>query len=421
MKFTEIIEIKKRRKKLSEKQINFFVNGAVNKTIPEYQTSALLMAIWFNGLSDDELYYFTKAMIASGETIKLKKNYKKVLIDKHSTGGIGDKVTIALAPILACFNLGVGKLSGRGLGFTGGTIDKLEAIGVKTDLSVDAAVKVLKETDMFVISQSPNIVPADKLFYSLRDVTGTVDSLPLIAASILSKKFVVDSDYIFIDIKYGAGAFCQNIATAKKLGNIMTKLAQKFSRNLRFELSDMNKVLGRTIGNAIEVKEAVDYLRNQPNVGQDYKDLMANIICNILVESKTCKTHASAQKQLNQVLSSGAAFERFCQWIKAQGGNLKAIKTNTFFSPKYQHVIKATKSGVVSYPDVVGLAEIAVDLGAGRRVKEDVIDFQAGIYLHAKDNDSVNKDDPVLTLYSNNPISKKIIEQTKKLIKLTKK
>ncbi|KJH42133.1 putative cytidine deaminase [Dictyocaulus viviparus] len=279
----------KKEKKLTEEQIVFFINGVVNKSIPDYQTSALLMAICIYGLDNDELYFLTKAMISSGKEYNFHPEYKKTLTDKHSTGGIGDKVSIALAPLLTCFNLGVSKTSGRGLGFIGGTIDKLQSIGVKTNATIEEAKQFLKASNMFIIEQTSDIVPADKILYALRDVTEMVDSLPLVAASVLSKKFALNSDYIFIDIKYGNGAFCKNIVMAKKLSSIMQKLAN----------NDMSHVLGRSIGNAIEVREVIDYLQD--------------------------------------------------------------------------------------------LAELGVDSKAGRRVKNDPLDYQAGIYLHAKNGCHVQK------------------------------
>lgn len=419
MHFIDLIERKKHKKPLNEKQIQFFINNVVNKTLPDYQISAFLMALWFNGLSTNELYFLTKAMIASGETVSFHPKYQKPIVDKHSTGGIGDKVTIALAPILTCFNLGVAKLSGRGLGFTGGTIDKLEALNINTDITLENAKKILQDHDMFIMAQTDNLVPADRFLYALRDVSATTDSLPLITASILSKKFALKTDYIFIDIKYGKGAFCQTSKIAQCLGEMMVSIAKKFHRNVKYELSDMNHVLGKTIGNAIEFKEAVDYLRNDLNlVGSDFQKLMEKIVVNILLATKQVKNRNEGIEQLKKVLKSKEAFNKLCAWVNSQNGNSKAIINNNFFHPKHEVVIKAEKSGKVNYISPVALAEIGISLGTGRKVKTDVIDFQAGLYLHVKDNERVQKNHPVLTLYSSTPISSTIIKDASCLIKI---
>ena len=416
MNFIDLIERKKHKKSLNEKQIQFFINNVVKKTLPDYQISAFLMALWFNGLSTNELYFLTKAMIASGETVSFHPKYQKPIVDKHSTGGIGDKVTIALAPILTCFNLGVAKLSGRGLGFTGGTIDKLEALNINTDITLENAKKILQDHDMFIMAQTDNLVPADRFLYALRDVSATTDSLPLITASILSKKFALQTDYIFIDIKYGKGAFCQTSKIAQNLGEMMVSIAKKFHRNVKYELSDMNHALGKTIGNAIEFKEAVDYLRNDLNlVGSDFQKLMEKIVVNILLATKQVNDRNEAIEQLKKVLKSKEAFNKLCAWVNSQNGNAKAIINNNFFHPKHEVVIKAEKSGKVNYISPIALAEIGISLGTGRT---DVIDFQAGLYLHVKDNERVQKNHPVLTLYSSTPISSTIIKDASCLIKI---
>lgn len=419
MNFIDLIELKKLKKSLSEEQINFFIEGIINKTIPDYQISAFLMAVWFNGLNDDELYYLTKAMIASGETINFHSEYSNPLVDKHSTGGIGDKVTVALAPILSCFNLGVAKMSGRGLGFTGGTIDKLESIGIDCEISIPQARKILKLNNMFIISQTKNLVPADKILYSLRDVTCTTDSLPLIAASIISKKLAIDSDYIFIDIKYGAGSFCKTIKIANQLGKMMVKLAKRFNRKIYYDLSDMNHVLGKAIGNAIEVKEAVDYLLDKDGVGSDFKNLMNRLVRKILMVTKISSNVKDANEKLNNVLKSKQAFDHLCTWIANQGGDVISVVNGSFFKPKYFKIIKANQNGNLKYSNPVDLAKVGLELGAGRKEKNDSIDFQAGLYLNAKDNQIVKINEPILTLYSSKPISKDLVNQAKRAIKIS--
>ena len=418
MNIIDLLENKKNGIKLSEDEINFFIEGLVKKTIPDYQVSALLMAIWFNGLDLNELYWLTKAMINSGRIYSFHPGYKKILVDKHSTGGIGDKVTLALAPILTCFNIGVSKLSGRGLGFTGGTIDKLESINVQTNVSIEEAKKFLYTNDMFVIAQSDDIVPADKILYALRDVTATVDSLPLIAASVLSKKFALESDYIFIDIKYGRGAFCKDISAAQKLSFLMKQLAQKFKRKLYCTLSDMNHVLGQAIGNAIEVQEVVDYLKGEDWVDNNFAKTMESLITWIVIKTKISKSNNEIKNKIKHFINSGLAFEKFCSWVEIQKGDIKKIISNSFFKPKYQFTIESPQKGKVIYNSIVDLAELSVDLGSGRRTKNDKIDYQAGIYLHAKEKANVKPGDKIFSLYSSNPINLNLIARAKKLFKI---
>ncbi len=416
MNAIEIIEAKKTKRRLSREQIRFFVSGLVRQTIPDYQISALLMAIWFNGLDADELYHLTEAMIDSGKVYSFRPGYAKTLIDKHSTGGIGDKVSVALAPVLAALGFGVVKLSGRGLGFTGGTIDKIESLGARTEISMPEAKKILRACDMFIIGQSSEIVPADKLLYALRDVTGTIDSLPLIAASILSKKFALESDYVFIDIKYGEGAFCGDAKTARKLRATMEALAKRFKREVRFALSDMNEVLGNTIGNALEMKEAIGYLRNDSGVGEDFRALMEELVTMVLLETKKCAAPADARRMLRGVLDGGSAYERFRAWIGRQGGDLRAIDADAYFRPKHSLTIKAPKAGTVACSSVVALANVAVDLGSGRRKKTDAIDFHAGILLHKKARQRAAAGEKLLTLYSSSPIPKGLADRAREIV-----
>ena len=417
MTIVELIEDKKKKKKLSKKQIDFFINGLMDNTIPDYQISALLMAIWFNGLDDNELFFLTSAMVNSGNTYNFHSNYRKVLIDKHSTGGVGDKVSIVLVPMLACFGVGVCKISGRGLGFTGGTIDKLESIGMNTNVSIDQAKSFLEKNDMFIISQTKDIVPADKILYALRDVTGTVDSMPLIAASVLSKKIALESDYIFIDIKYGEGAFCKNFIGARKLSAIINKLAKKFKRKVYSVLSDTNNVIGRSIGNAVEVREAVSYLKGD-EVEENFKSLVDSLIVLIALKTKICKSESEVREKIKKIIDEKLAFQRFCDWVEMQGGNVGKIRNDTFFHPKYQFILRANKSGILTYKSVLDLADLSVDLGSGRKTKTDVIDYQAGIYLHTTNRSCVKKNGKVMTLYSSNSIVPDLIERAKKIFKI---
>lgn len=402
--FRDLMAAKLHHKPLTATQLEWFINEYVARRLPDYQAAALLTAIWFNGLNDQELFALTKAMVASGKTITFHPEYKKPLVDKHSTGGIGDKVTLALAPLLACFELGVAKMSGRGLGFTGGTIDKLEAVGVKPQLTIDKAKQLLAANGLFIISQLPDLVPADQLLYALRDVTNTVDSLPLIAASVIAKKVALQTDYIFLDVKYGAGAFCKTLAIAKKFANMATKLARKFHRQVKCELTPMHQVLGRAVGNAIEVQEAADYLAGRTAADDDFAQLMERFSADILVTTKQYRNKEEAVKAIRGVIKNGAALNKMRTWINSQGGNGDAVVNRTCFAPKYAYAIVAPQAGTVHYPNVVALAELAVDLGAGRRVKDEPLDFQAGIWLNKKETEAVLKNAPVCTLYASEPI-----------------
>lgn len=416
MNIIDIIEKKKTKQILTKEEIGFFIDGCVKKTIPDYQISALLMAIWFNGLNDDELFYLTDFMIKSGKTLNFESDQKK-LIDKHSTGGVGDKVSIALAPILACFDFKVAKMSGRGLAHTGGTIDKLEAIGADCFISLDQAKQILKTNDMFIIAQTNDLVLADKILYALRDVTATTDCLDLIASSIISKKFAINSDYIFIDIKYGLGAFCKTIDEANELKKRMLNLAKKFNRHLKCELNDMNEVLGNSIGNAIEIKEAIAYLKNQLSQNNSFKILMDNLVAEILVETKQFTTKKEALISLDQLLKTTKPFDKFISWIKSQNGNWQEIINDSYFQPKYEYQLKAKKAGKINYSSPVDLAMVSVALGSGRMIKDLPIDFQAGIYLHKKNHDQVSLDEPIMSLYSSKPIDQIIIDKADKTIR----
>ncbi|QZX49022.1 thymidine phosphorylase [Mycoplasma sp. E35C] len=410
MNIVEIIEKKKTKQALNQDEIGFFINGCVDKTIPDYQISALLMAIWFNGMNEDELYYLTDFMIKSGKTLSFDTNNKKS-IDKHSTGGVGDKVSIALAPVLTCFDFKISKMSGRGLGHTGGTIDKLESIGVDCFIELDEAKKILDQNDMFIMAQTKDLVVADKILYELRDVTATTDCLELIAASIISKKFAVNSDHIFIDIKYGLGAFCKTIEQANQLKQLMLNLAKRFKRHLVCELNDMNEVLGNSIGNAIEVKEAVAYLKNELDNNNSFKVLMDNLLVEILVETSKFNDKKQAKIAIDDLLKTNKPFEQLVSWIKAQKGDWQAVVNDQYFMPKYKHEIKATQTSKIKYTSPVDLALVSLELGAGRKIKGEAIDFQAGIYLNKKSYDEVKNNELIMTLYSSKPIDETIIKK----------
>lgn len=421
MNIINLINKKQRGKALNLAEINWFVNAVLNKTIADYQITAFLMAIWFKGMNPNELFLLTKAMVDTGEIIKFN-HHGKISVDKHSTGGIGDKVSLALVPILTSLGFSVAKLSGRGLGYTGGTIDKLEAVGVKTELTDQQAQACLDKNDCFIIGQSKDIAPVDKVLYGLRDITGTVDSLPLIASSIMSKKLAVMNEYIFIDFKYGKGAFCKTKKIANELAKLMQSIAKSFKRKLSVKLSDMNQVLGKAVGNVIEVNEAVNFLKQDlDQVGQDFIDLMQTIVINILLETKQAKTKQKAIELYQDVLTSKKAWNRFLSFIESQGGNVELFtQKEGFFKPKYKASIKAEKSGILHFTDPIDLAKIGINLGAGRMKKTDQIDPMAGLFLMKKDNESVAVGDTVLNLYSSSPISNEYISAAQKTIIINK-
>jgi len=310
MNILEIIAKKRDGQKLSEAEITFFINEYTKtQTVKDYQAAALLMAIYIHGLDDKETYYLTKAMLASGNTIDLS-SIPGVKIDKHSTGGVGDKVSLILSPIMMSLGYKIAKLSGKGLGHTGGTIDKLESIGVQTSLTSSQYMKLLKKIGIFIVAQTEDIVPADKKLYALRNATSTVGSRPLIAASIVSKKLALKTDYVFLDVKVGDGGFCPTVADATALAEIMLKLFKAFNRKAIIHITDMTQPLGRAIGNAIEIKETIEFLNNE-NVSEELKEIIYCFASSILLTTKQAKAIKQAYKMIDDVLASKTALNNF--------------------------------------------------------------------------------------------------------------
>lgn len=409
MTIIDIIEKKKQKQVLTEKEINFFINGYTkSQSIKDYHAAALLMAILLNGFNDLETYYFTKAILNSGKIIDFKQ-IPGIKIDKHSTGGVGDKVSLILAPICVALGLKVCKASGSGLGHTGGTLDKLMSIRVKTNLSKKQYFHLLKKDGMFIISQTPEICPADKPIYMLRNATATIDTLPLIAASVVAKKLAFKSDYVFIDIKVGSGAFCTTIAKAKELARIMMFLFKKFKHRAVIHLTDMSQPLGTNVGNAIEVVGAIDYLKGHPE-NSAIKDLIDGFIVDILLTTKKAKTPKQAQEMIDEVIQSGKAYQVFKKWAIDQGSSENILK-NKIFRPAYTADIKASKSGYIKYISTKEIGTISLLLGAGRLTKDAWVDLQAGIKLHATYNNLVKKNQIVASLYSSKPIDSELIKQ----------
>lgn len=408
MRIVDIIQKKVNRKRYTQEDFDAVIDGVANKTIPDYLITTWLMAVYMNGLNCQEAYYLTKSMWEHSAYIDLTK-HGKIVIDKHSTGGIGDKVSLIALPIIASFGLSVAKISGRGLGFTGGTIDKLESVGVKTELDKNQMLKLLNKNQIFITTQTEDIAPVDKVLYHLRDVTGTVGDYGLIASSILSKKFAILGTHVFLDVKYGSGAFCPTYREAMKLVKFLKYIAKKMNRKLTIMVSGMNQPLGRCIGNAIEVLEAQDFLSGNVDYTPDLKTLIYQLISVVLRTYKHV-TYQQALKLVDKQVKSGKALKKFYEWIVAQGGNLNLLKTRRFFNPKYRYIIKAKKSGYLSFVSNAAVGMMSTKLGAGRILKTDKIDPQAGLWFHFKSGDKVQKGEAIVDCVSSKPINPKEIE-----------
>ena len=419
MSIVEIINKKSKGKELTKEEISFFVEGYVKGEIPDYQISALLMAIKLQNMTIEETSYLTEVMMNSGKVISWDF-LNRLVVDKHSTGGIGDKVSITLCPLLASLGLTIAKMSGRGLGHTGGTLDKLESInGYNCFLSDKAFKENVEKHNIAIIGQTDNLVPADKKLYALRDVTGTVDSIPLIASSIMSKKLAAGSHCILLDVKCGNGAFMQNIEDAKKLGSLMISIGKELNRKVAVEITNMNEPLGKAIGNKLEVIEAIDALKNKGP--KDFMDIIYFSASSLLQLAKKAKNDAEAKKLVDEALNSNKAYDKFLEWIKSQGGDITLFDNlNKWFNPKYKIEVKSSKEGYLQINNAIEFGICAMHLGAGREKKGDSIDFDAGIYLNKKSNDYVNKGDVIFTLYSSNPINKEIEERLLKSISFEK-
>ncbi|MCB7154397.1 pyrimidine-nucleoside phosphorylase [Bacillus stercoris] len=400
MRMVDIIIKKQNGKELTTEEIQFFVNGYTDGSIPDYQASALAMAIFFQDMSDRERADLTMAMVNSGETIDLSA-IEGIKVDKHSTGGVGDTTTLVLAPLVAALDVPVAKMSGRGLGHTGGTIDKLEAIaGFHVELTKDEFIKLVNRDKVAVIGQSGNLTPADKKLYALRDVTGTVNSIPLIASSIMSKKIAAGADAIVLDVKTGAGAFMKTEEDAAELAKAMVRIGNNVGRQTMAVISDMSQPLGFAIGNALEVKEAIDTLKGEGP--KDLHELVLTLGSQMVVLAKKADTLDEARAKLEEVMKNGKALEKFKDFLKNQGGDSSIVDDPSKLpQAAYQIDVPAKEAGVVSeiVADEIGVA--AMLLGAGRATKEDEIDLAVGIMLRKKVGDKVEKGEPLVTLYAN--------------------
>lgn len=400
MRMVDIIAKKRDGKELTTEEINFFINGYTNGSIPDYQVSALTMAIYFQDMNDRERADLTMAMVNSGETIDLSA-IKGIKVDKHSTGGVGDTTTLVLASLVAALDIPVAKMSGRGLGHTGGTIDKLEAIkGFNVELTKEQFVDLVNRDKVAVVGQSGNLTPADKKLYALRDVTGSVNSLSLIATSIMSKKIAAGADAIVLDVKTGAGAFMKTDEDAVKLAKAMVRIGNDVGRKTMAVISDMSQPLGLAIGNALEVQEAIDALRGKGP--EDLHELVMVLASQMVVLAEKAQTLEQARVMLEDVLSSGKALEKFRQFLRNQGGDDSIVDhPEKLPQAKYKIDVPAKESGVVAniVADEIGIA--AMMLGAGRATKEDTIDQAVGLMLRKKVGDKVTKGESLVTIHSN--------------------
>lgn len=400
MRMVDVIQKKRDGENLSEEEIRFFVNGYTDGSISDYQASAFLMAIYFSDMDAEEQGYLTMAMVNSGDQIDLSA-IEGIKVDKHSTGGVGDTTTLILAPLVAACGVPVAKMSGRGLGHTGGTLDKLEAIeGFHVEITEEQFVKQVNDLKLAVIGQSGNLTPADKKLYALRDVTATVDSIPLIASSIMSKKIAAGADAIVLDVKTGDGAFMKTPEDAEALAESMVAIGREVGRNTMAVISDMSQPLGYAIGNSLEVKEAIDTLNG--NGPEDLTELCLVLGSKMLIAGGKAKDTKDARNQLNQVIKDGSALELFAKFLEAQGGN-PAIVKNPELLPKasYKIEVKSTTTGFITKMEADEIGVAAMLLGAGRATKEDDIDLAVGIVLKKKIGDAVKSGETIAVIHSN--------------------
>lgn len=399
MRMYDIIENKRNGRELSEEEINFFVKGYTDGSIPDYQASAFCMAVYFKGMTEKETVILTEAMANSGDTVDLSM-FGSLSADKHSTGGVGDKTSLIVAPIVAALGGKVTKMSGRGLGHTGGTVDKLESIlGYKTTLSQEEFISQIEKVGMAIIGQSGNLTPADKKLYALRDVTATVDSIPLIVSSIMSKKIAAGSRNIVLDVKCGSGAFMKTLEDAEILAEEMVKIGKGCGRNMAAVITDMDTPLGSAVGNSLEVIEAVKVLKGETD--NDLKEVSVAIAAE-MISLVYSVSRDEALKRVNEVLDSGKAFEKMKEWISAQGGNTDCIEnTELFEKSQYSFDVNAQTDGYITSMDAEIIGLTSVILGAGRAAKEDSIDYSSGIIIYKKTGEKIRKGEKIATLLTN--------------------
>lgn len=412
MRIVDIIQKKRDKDELSDKELKFLLSEYLAENVPDYQMSAFLMAVYFNDMTQEELLKFTMLMRDSGEVIKFDE-INRFLVDKHSTGGVGDKVTAILSPILSALGMGNVKLSGKGLGHTGGTIDKFESIeGFKFSTTKDELVKIANKTGIGLMGYSDKIVPLDKKLYSLRDVTATVPSIPLIASSIMSKKLAIHSNIIILDVKVGDGAFMKDLGQAKKLAQRMIEIGKGAGRKVKIVLSNMDEPLGHSIGNANEIIEAIEFLKG--NCADDVKEVVYTIVSLALMEKGEVKNFAEAKIKIDEVINNGSALKVLAEFIAASGGN-KELINNYNLLPKAKSVMEifAEAEGYVKKIKTEEIGKAAMIIGAGRAKKEDNIDHAVGINIFRKVGEKVKKNEKIAEIYYNDD---KNVEESKTMI-----
>lgn len=417
MRMVDIITKKRDGHELTKEEIKFFVSGYVSNKIPDYQVSALLMAILFKGMTNAEIVTLTDLMEHSGDVMDLS-SIKGIKVDKHSTGGVGDKTSIALGPMVAACGVKVVKMSGRGLGHTGGTLDKLESIpGMRIALTEQEFIDQVNKIGIAIIGQTGTLVPADKKLYALRDVTGTVESIPLIASSVMSKKLASGSDCILLDVKFGNGAFMKNLEDAKKLARIMCDIGNALNRDTRAVLTDMEQPLGLAVGNALEIKEAIATLHGKGP--KDFTELCLRSGAIMLEQAKITSNEKEAMKLLKKTIEDGSAFEKLREMVIAQGGDVSYIDhPEKFELAKHIVEVKAPRDGYVKQIVALEIGESAMRLGAGRETFDDVIDMSAGIVLNKKVGDKVNKGDTLCVVHTNKEDTQSILSDIQNSFKI---
>ena len=415
MRMYDIIRKKRDGLELSEQEIQWFINGYVKGEIPDYQTSALCMAIYFKGMTIEETTALTFAIRDSGDKLKFN-NINGLRVDKHSTGGVGDKTSLVVTPIVATLGVKVAKMSGRGLGHTGGTVDKLEAIpGFKTDLPTEEFEEIVNRVGIAIVGQNATLAPADKLLYALRDVTATVDSLPLIVSSIMSKKLAADDDCVVLDVKTGSGSFMKTREQSRELAEWMVAIGKAAGKRMRALITDMDRPLGNNIGNSLEVIEAINTLKG--NGPEDLTDLCIALASHMLVISDR-GSYEECEKNVRRVIESGEALMTFANMVEAQGGNKEWILNPELFpEAPYSYEVRSEKSGYITGVNTEGYGVASLLLGAGRNTMADKIDFSAGIKLVKKTGDKVEKGDTIAVLYTSDnsrfeASKKKLLEAT---------
>lgn len=415
MNMYDLIMKKRRGGELAKNEIDWMIQEYTKDLIPDYQMSAMMMAVCFVGMTPEETKNLTMAMAESGEMLDLSE-INGIKVDKHSTGGVGDKTSLVLAPLVASVGVPVAKMSGRGLGHTGGTIDKLESFdGFSTSLTSDEFVKQVNQIQIAIAGQTANLAPADKKLYALRDVTGTVEQLSLIASSIMSKKLASGADAIVLDVKCGDGAFMKNEEDAKALAEAMVDIGNLSGRDVSAVVSDMDQPLGFAVGNALEVREAIDTLQGKGP--QDLTELVLTLGAHMIMKAGKADDFERAAAMLKDSVSSGKAFEKFLEWIEAQGGNTEqAICPEKLPTAKIQHLVLADAAGYVSKIDTENIGKISLLLGGGRETKESVIDLSVGLILHKKVGDYAAQGDVIAVIHGND--SEKVKKAEELLLKV---